>query len=121
VQGAAVTITWLSTKSLVAILDQPIISRFDEKRRATRREIHTPSFTLAESDVKHFAQIPPACLKVLKLLHHEKMSIAEITQQTGWPTGTVRSRIHRARQIIRRLRLADQPPETMQEPMWGAG
>jgi hypothetical protein len=120
-QGDAVTITWLSTKSPIAILDQPIADRLDAKRRATRHEIHTPSFSLAESDVKYFAQIPPACLKALKLLHHEKMSFAEITQQTAWPSGTVRSRIHRAREIIRRLRLADQPTETMQEPTWGAG
>ena len=105
------------------MLDQPIAEYSCKKRRAivNRSEIHTPSFTLAETDVKYFAKIPPACLKVLKLLHHEKMTFAEITQQTGWPSGTVRSRIHRAREIIRRLRLADQPPETMQEPTLTAG
>jgi DNA-directed RNA polymerase specialized sigma24 family protein len=121
IHGAAAMITWLSTKSPAGILDQPAIDRLDERRRATKREIHTPSFALAETDAKYFPQIPPACLNALKLLHHEKMTFAEITQQTGWPTGTVRSRIHRAREIIRRLRAADQPPETMQKPTWGAG
>jgi len=111
-------ITWLSTKSQVAILDRPTIDCVDEKRRAVqnRSEVHTPSFTLAETDLKYFAQIPPACLKALKLLHHEKMTFAEITQQLGWAPGTVRSRIHRAREIIRRLRSADQASEIMQEP-----
>lgn len=80
------------------------------------REIHTPSFTLIESDVKYFVRLSLDCLKVLKLLHYEKMSYAEITQQTGWPAGTVRSRISRAREIIRQLRAADEPAETWQEP-----
>jgi DNA-directed RNA polymerase specialized sigma24 family protein len=109
-------ITWLSTKSPIGILDHPAIDRLEQRRLATQREIHTPSFTLAESDAKYFPQIPPNCLKALKLLHHEKMTFAEITQQTGWPPGTVCSRIYRARRIIKKGRAADQPPETMQEP-----
>jgi IS30 family transposase len=83
------------------------------------REIHTPSFTLFETDVKYFAELSRECLKVLKLLHHEKMSYAEIARDTGWPQGTVARRIFRAREIIRQLRAADEPPETMQEPTWG--
>ena len=83
------------------------------------RENPHPSFTLFETDVKYFAHLSRECLKVLKLLHYEKMSYAEIALDTGWPHGTVARRIFKAREIIRSLRAADEPPETMQEPTWG--
>lgn len=83
------------------------------------REVHTYSFTLLESDVKYFSSISRQDLKALKLVHYEKMSYAEIAQDTGWPQGTVSRRIHRARSIIKRLRAADAPAETWQEPTWG--
>ena len=91
-------ITWLSTRSPVKILDQPAIDRDD---------VHTPSFKLRESDAKYFDQIPKDWLKVLKLLHHEKMHYSEIMVQTGWPRGTIAIRISRARTIIRKARSAD--------------
>jgi len=66
-----------------------------------------PSFDLVESDARYFDKIPAPFLVPLKLLHHEKMNFSEIAQQTGLPGGTVRSRVHRARAIIRRLRAED--------------
>jgi hypothetical protein len=83
------------------------------------RESQHPSFKLLESDVEYFSQIPPVFLKALKLLHYEKMNYAEIAQQLGWPAGTVKSRINRARAIIRAAREADEPEEMMQEPTYG--
>lgn len=76
-----------------------------------------PSFTLTESDAAYFAEIPHACLKLLKLLHWEKMNYLEIAHQTGLPRGTVATRIFRAREIIRQLRAADEAArETFQAP-----
>lgn len=76
-----------------------------------------PSFALAESDARYFDKIPAEFLKPLKLLHHEKMNYRKIEQQTALPPGTVRSRIHRGREIIRRLRAEDEARnETWQEP-----
>jgi DNA-directed RNA polymerase specialized sigma24 family protein len=76
-----------------------------------------PSFTLAESDAAYFDRIPPGSLKLLKLAHHEKMNFREIEQQTMLAPGTVRSRIHRGREIIRQLRAEDEARnETFQRP-----
>ena len=76
-----------------------------------------PSFTLTDSDAAYFPDIPASWLKLLKLLHHEKMNYAEIAQQTGLPRGTVASRIFKARNIIKRLRARDEASrETWQAP-----
>lgn len=63
-----------------------------------------PSFTLAEGDMLYFGKIPSSFLKPILLLHHEKMNYREIAVQTGLPLGTVKSRIFRAREMIRKLR-----------------
>jgi DNA-directed RNA polymerase specialized sigma24 family protein len=47
------------------------------------------------------------------------MNYREIERQTGLPAGTVRSRIDRARKIIKRLRAEDEARnETWQGPTW---
>lgn len=75
-----------------------------------------PSFNLLESDRPYLEHIPADFLKLLLLLHHEKMNYREIEQQIGIPAGTVRSRIHRAREIIRHHRAINAPKETRQAP-----
>jgi DNA-directed RNA polymerase specialized sigma24 family protein len=81
------------------------------------KESQHPSFTLHESDAAYFGQIPASSLKLLKLLHHEKMNYVEIATQVALPVGTIASRIHRGRQIILRLRAEDEARnETWQEP-----
>lgn len=76
-----------------------------------------PSFTLTESDAAYFAKIPHAWLKLLKLLHFEKMNYVEIAQQSGLPRGTVATRIFKARNIIKEMRAADEASrETFQPP-----
>jgi len=83
------------------------------------RQSQHPSFTLTEADAAYFGRIPAAFLKPLKLLHHEKMNYREIAQQSELPTGTVKSRIFRAREIIRQLRAEDAARnETWQEPVF---
>ena len=78
-----------------------------------------PSFALAESDAEYFSQIPAPFLKLLKLIHFEKMNYVEIAQQTELPTGTVKSRVFRGREMIRKLRAADEARnETWQEPTY---
>lgn len=76
-----------------------------------------PSFTLTESDEAYFDDIPRAWLKLLKLLHYEKMNYREIAQQAGVPQGTVSRQIFRARQIIKQRRAEDEAAsETWQQP-----
>lgn len=80
-----------------------------------------PSFTLAESDAAYFDKIPARFLKLIKLLHHEKMNYREIAQQAAIPMGTVKSRLNRARQIILRLRAEDEVRrEVFQQPAMAA-
>lgn len=82
------------------------------------RSSQHPSFTPAESDEAYFEKIPASFMVPFKLLHHEKMNYREIEEQTGLPPGTVRSRIHRAREMIRRMRAEDAVKnETWQRPM----
>ena len=55
-----------------------------------------PSFTLTESDEAYFSDIPRAWLKLLKLLHHEKMSYREIAQLRGISVKAVEKRMTQA-------------------------
>ncbi len=83
------------------------------------RQSQHPSFTLAESDAAYFSHIPAPFLVPLKLIHHEKMNYVEIARQIGLPEGTIKSRVHRARRIIVRLRADDEARnETWQEPVF---
>lgn len=77
-----------------------------------------PSFALLESDEAYFSKVPASFLSLIKLLHHEKMNYREMAQQTGLPIGTVKSRIARGRDVIRRCRDMDfSRAETRQEAL----
>ena len=77
-----------------------------------------PSFDLLLSDEPFFSRIPAPFLTPLKLMHYEKMNHSEIATQLRLPIGTVKSRIFRARGIIRRMRAQeDARSETYQEPI----
>jgi len=83
------------------------------------RQSQHPSFTLAESDAAYFSQIPAPFLTLLKLIHYEKMNYREIATQTDLPAGTVKSRVFRGREMIRKLRAEDEARnETWQEPVF---
>lgn len=78
-----------------------------------------PSFALTESDAAYFSQIPAPFLALLKLIHFEKMNYREIATQAELPAGTVKSRVFRGREMIRRLRAEDEARnETWQEPLF---
>lgn len=64
-----------------------------------------PSFDLLESDEPHLNALPRIFSDPIKLLHREKMNHAEIAKQMNWPVGTVKSRIFRGRELIRRKRV----------------
>lgn len=78
--------------------------RIDRSKLNANKSPH-PSFVLRATDVPYLEKLTPDQLKAIKLLHHEKMNYEEIARDTGWPPGTVRSRIHRGRAIIRQARL----------------
>jgi DNA-directed RNA polymerase specialized sigma24 family protein len=83
------------------------------------RQSQHPSFTLTESDAVYFGRIPSPFLKLLKLIHFEKMNYREIAAQTDLPAGTVKSRVFRGREIIRKLRAEDEARnEKWQEPTY---
>lgn len=63
-----------------------------------------PSFDLLETDTPHLDALPRIFSDPIKLLHIENMNHGEIAAQMHWPIGTVKSRIFRGREIIRRLR-----------------
>jgi len=74
-----------------------------------------PSFSLCEDDARHLDLIPPDFARPIKLLHFEKMNYAEIAGDLRIPLGTVKSRIHRGRAAIQRMRNLTLPAETFQE------
>lgn len=85
------------------------------------RQSQHPSFDLYESDMLFFEKVPAQFLKLILLLHHEKMNYAEISTQAGIPLGTVKSRIFRGREIIHRLRAESEVHrEVFQQPAMAA-
>lgn len=72
-----------------------------------------PSFDLLPTDEDHLAKLPRIFSDPIKLLHLEKMNYEEIARDKNWPIGTVKSRIFRGREMIRRAR-------RLAEPMQGA-
>jgi RNA polymerase sigma-70 factor, ECF subfamily len=54
-------------------------------------------------------QLPPRYRLAVVLCDVEGLSYEEVADATGWPVGTVRSRIHRGRQALRRALEAAEP------------
>lgn len=74
-----------------------------------------PSFALAKADLPYLDKLPAYFAKPIKLLHFEKMNYAEIAADLAIPLGTVKSRIHRGRAAIQRMRNLATIDETFQE------
>lgn len=64
-----------------------------------------PSFAISKQDEPFLAKLPANFAKPIKLLHFEKMNYVEIATDLGIPIGTVKSRIHRGRAMLRRERV----------------
>jgi DNA-directed RNA polymerase specialized sigma24 family protein len=76
-----------------------------------------PSFVLLKTDDEYLAKITADQRRAIKLLHHDKMNYQEIANDTGWSIGTVKSRIHRGRARIIRMRAdAAVVDQVMQQP-----
>ena len=48
-------------------------------------------------------KLPPKYRLAVHLFYYEELSIAEIAQQTGQKEGTVKSQLHRAREMLKKL------------------
>ncbi len=55
-------------------------------------------------------ELPPDFRTAVVLCDVEGMTYEEIADATGWPLGTVRSRIHRGRKLLRRILSGDEEP-----------
>lgn len=64
-----------------------------------------------------FAQLRPADLDVLLLIAWEELSYAEAAQVLGVLVGTVRSRLSRARRVVRAV-LTHLLDPSEEEPLW---
>lgn len=49
------------------------------------------------------AKLPPKYRLVVHLFYYEELSVAEIAEQTGQKEGTVKSQLHRAREMLREM------------------
>lgn len=81
-------------------------------REAERRLAYAnePTASASESDAQEqleaddlIARLPPVEREVIALVHREGFSMAEAAHITGVAEGTVKSRLHRARQTLARL------------------
>ena len=52
------------------------------------------------------AKLPPKYRLAVHLFYYEELSVAEIAEQTGQKEGTVKSQLHRAREMLKEM-LAD--------------
>lgn len=67
-----------------------------------------PPFILREDDKPHLEQLPERFQMPLKLAH-QGTSVEKIAAALALPSGTVKSRIHRARGAIERMRKGEKP------------
>ena len=49
------------------------------------------------------AKLPPKYRLAVHLFYYEELSVAEIAEQTGQKEGTVKSQLHRAREMLREM------------------
>lgn len=59
---------------------------------------------LQKSDLQLLDKLPADQRTALEMAEVQNLSYGQISQQTGWPQGTVKSRLHRARRRIIALR-----------------
>lgn len=75
---------------------EPLEEEINEQRLATRTD------AALRVDLAHALESLPAhYLEVVLLRDFEELTIAEIAQRLGEPTGAIKSRLHRARELVR--------------------
>lgn len=75
-------------------------------------EQQTPAEMLAEIVLEEIENLPDMYKTVLTLREVEKKKYEEIADELGWITNTVRTRIHKARRLIR-AKIQDRNPELL--------
>jgi RNA polymerase sigma-70 factor, ECF subfamily len=81
---------------------------FDEEEHGTSQEIETPESVLMDQVNRQIvqdsmAELPIHLREILLLCEVEEMSYQEIAETLAIPSGTVMSRLHRARRALRNL------------------
>ncbi|HMB71126.1 MAG TPA: sigma-70 family RNA polymerase sigma factor [bacterium] len=118
--GSNLCIDWIRKKKLKTVsLDAPIGPGDDDSRR---RELPAPDQDPSEdleqreraavlADV--LAKLPESHRMILVLRHQRELSYEEISLSLEVPLGTVKARIHRAREAFRRILVRDHDPEDL--------
>lgn len=118
--GSNLCIDWIRKKKLRTVsLDAPIVPGDDDSRR---RELPDPGQDPSD-DVERreraavlaavLAKLPESHRMILVLRHQRELSYEEIALSLEVPLGTVKARIHRAREAFRRVLVRDHDPEDL--------
>jgi RNA polymerase sigma-70 factor (ECF subfamily) len=118
--GSNLCIDWIRKKKLRTVsLDAPISPGDDDSRR---RELpdpdQDPSRDLERREraavlASVLAKLPESHRMILVLRHQRELSYEEISLALEVPLGTVKARIHRAREAFRRILVRDHDPEDL--------
>ena len=118
--GSNLCIDWIRKKKLRTVsLDAPISPGDDDSRRRELPDTdHDPSEDLEAREraavlADVLAKLPEAHRMVLVLRHQRELSYEEISLALEVPLGTVKARIHRAREAFRRILVRDHDPEDL--------
>jgi RNA polymerase sigma-70 factor (ECF subfamily) len=113
-------IDWIRKKKLRTVsLDAPISPGDDDSRR---RELPDPGQDPSEDLERRergavlasvLAKLPESHRMILVLRHQRELSYEEISLALEVPLGTVKARIHRAREAFRRILVRDHDPEDL--------
>lgn len=87
----------LSTSRRGAIRRQALVARLRSEARTAAHAISGPDAELTSA----LAELPRADLEIIRLVHWDGFSLAEVAQHLGKPAGTIRSRYSRARAQLR--------------------
>jgi RNA polymerase sigma factor (sigma-70 family) len=71
--------------------------------------LHRPNDELRMDLAKALESLPAHYLEVVLLRDFEELTIAEIADRLGEQIGAVKSRLHRARELVREYMLSSQP------------
>ncbi|MDG0791503.1 sigma-70 family RNA polymerase sigma factor [Cohnella ginsengisoli] len=110
-RGDSAVKTWLTTICVNVCRDKTGVRMYDEKPTDPVKLEHGPSFNvedealrrLEKSEVlQHVLRLPAAFQEALYLYYYLELSTREIAEATASPEGTVRNRLHRAREALAR-------------------
>ncbi|MCJ7842406.1 sigma-70 family RNA polymerase sigma factor [Lederbergia sp. NSJ-179] len=83
-------------------VDQPMEDEVLEYRINRHGVTHQKKSSLIERVLEEMEEISPAEKQLLRYFYFQGMTVAEVAVKNGVPIGTIKSRLHTARQHIRR-------------------